>query len=227
MSRKLKDLKEAKYNPRIISQKRLDNLHRSMSTYGDLSGVVFNVRTNTLISGHQRLKGLRKPGVKTKIDTHKVTDAFGTVAEGYIIAKTEAGVLRIPYREVDWSDKRSEKAANIAANAHGGDFDHGKLAVLLEDIQKDKKFDIDVVGIDPLMAKKLLANVPGITALGGTKASGGGDDGEDDDVLDENSFEFEHTCPKCKFQFNSSTSKPKAAPKPKAPELQIKKKKKA
>lgn len=224
--RTLKDLREAGYNPRIISQKRLDNLGASMVTYGDLSGVVFNIRTKTLISGHQRLKNLRKDGIKTKIESRSVTDAFGTVAEGYIVAKTEAGTLRIPYREVDWSDKRSEKAANIAANAHGGDFDHGKLAILLEDIQKGKSFDIDVLGIDPLMAKKLLSDRAGITTLGGHDDDDDGVEGSGIE-FDDSSFEFDHTCPKCSFQFNSK-AKPKAKeePKPKAPKLDIKKKKK-
>ena len=215
--RKIEELREADYNPRVISTKRLENLHNSMNTYGDLSGVVFNVHTRTLISGHQRLKGLRG-NKNVKIETKPVTDAFGTVAEGYIIAKTEAGILRIPYREVKWSDKKAEMAANIAANAHGGDFDNGKLAVLLDKLQAGRKFDVDILGIDPLTAKKLLAsaNVP-------TLGNGKVDDSEDEDAsfpeYGEESFEFEHTCPKCKFQFNTSAAKKPAKPEPKAPKL--------
>lgn len=224
--RELSDLREAGYNPRIISKKRLDNLHTSMNTYGDLSGIVFNIHTKTLISGHQRLAGLRE-NAKTKIETKSVSDAFGTVAEGYVIAKTEAGILRIPYREVNWTDKKAEMAANIAANAHGGDFDQAKLTVLLDKLQVGKKFDVDLLGVDPLTVKKLMAasNVPTL------RAGGDGMDDEDEDSAfpeyGEDSFKFDHECPKCKFQFNDASKKP-AKPEPKAPKLSasVEKKKK-
>lgn len=213
--RKISDLREAAYNPRVISEKRLDNLHKSMNTYGDLSGVVFNAHTKTLVSGHQRLSRLRKKGVKIKFDIRKVTDEFGTVAEGHIVATTDAGTIRIPYREVKWSDKKAEMAANVAANAHGGDFDRGKLGSILEKLSSAKGFDIDTIGIDPLSMRSLLPKMP--NAGGGDK-----DDNESFQEYGEDSFDFEHQCPKCKFQFNSSSaSKPKkkAEPQPKAPKL--------
>ncbi len=216
--RKLSDLKEAGYNPRVISSKRLSNLHKSMTTYGDLSGVVFNVKTKTLISGHQRLKPLRDAGIKVEIKTKPITDKFGTVAEGYVVAKTSAGELRIPYREVSWSDKKAEYAANIAANAHGGDFDRTKLGTLLAALEKGKSFDIDVLGLDPLSVRSLMPKMPNVEG-------GGDDDGESFQEYGEDSFDFEHQCPKCKFQFNSSSaSKPKKdKPQPKAPKLDVKK----
>ena len=196
MTRKISDLKEAKYNPRVITKQRLENLHRSLNTYGDLSGIVFNRRTKTLISGHQRLSGLRSdPTIKTKIKTRPVEDSFGTVAEGWVIAKTESGIIRIPYREVDWSDKRSEKAANIAANAHGGDFDKDKLSVILAELAKDKKFDVDIIGLDPLTVRTLMPKLPNVEQ---------GDGDYEEDSFEEysgDSFEFEHTCPKCSFKF--------------------------
>ena len=216
--RKIEELREADYNPRIISTKRLENLNNSLNTYGDLSGIVFNVHTKTLISGHQRLKNFRSNGKNVRIETKQVTDAFGTVAEGYVVVKTDAGTLRIPYREVKWSDKKAEMAANIAANARGGDFDNGKLAILLDKLQTSRKFDVDVLGIDPLTAKKLLAtvNLP-------TLKNGQVDDSEDDDAsfpeYGEDSFDFEHTCPKCKFQYNTSAAKKPVKPEAKAPKL--------
>lgn len=192
-NRKLADLKEAKYNPRVISQTRLDNLHKSLQTYGDLSGIVFNIHTKTLISGHQRLSQLKSNKIPTKIVTKKVTDEFGTVAEGWVIAKTPAGTIRLPYREVKWSDKKAEMAANVAANAHGGDFDKDKLSALLEAISKDKNFDINIIGLDPLTIKTLMPKMPAL-------------EGEDEvsdsfEEYDGDSFEFEHTCPKCSFKF--------------------------
>jgi len=220
MSLQIKDLREANYNPRVISAKRLDNLHKSMTTYGDLSGVVFNRKTKNLISGHQRLKPLRDKGVKTKIVTKPIRDEFGTVEEGHIIAKTSAGTLRIPLRIVEWSDKKAEMAANIAANAHGGDFDKSKLGVLLEKLDAGKTFDIELVGLDPLSVRNLLPKMPTVSK-GSTSADEDDEDsGESFQEYGEDSFEFEHTCPKCKFQFNSSkTPKKPAKPEPKAPKL--------
>lgn len=215
MALTIKDLKEAAYNPRIISQKRLDNLHLSMTTYGDLSGVVFNKKTNNLISGHQRLKPFRDKGIKTKVDTKPVKDNFGTVAEGWITARTSSGEIRIPLRIVDWSDKRAEMAANIAANAQGGDFDRGKLGIMLEKLQMGKNFDINVLGIDPLSMRSLLPQLPATE----NKDSEGRDKDAAFPEFGEDSFEFEHECPKCKFQFNTSAnSKPKGSS-PKAPKL--------
>lgn len=194
-NRKLADLKEAKYNPRVISQTRLDNLHKSLQTYGDLSGIVFNIHTKTLISGHQRLSQLKSNKIPTKIVTKKVTDEFGTVAEGWVIAKTPAGTIRLPYREVKWSDKKAEMAANVAANAHGGDFDRTKLGVILEALSKDKKFDIDTIGLDPLSIRGLLPKLPDVEY--------GTEEGDSFAEYGEDSFNFDHECPKCKFQFNS------------------------
>lgn len=200
MSLKLSDLKEAKYNPRVISSKRLENLAKSIIQYGDLSGVVFNKRTNTLISGHQRLKTLREAGIKTKIITKKVKDKHGTIEEGFIHASTEHGEIRLPLRVVDWTDKKSEMAANIAANAHGGDFDRAKLGAILAKLEPGKKFDIDLIGLDPLAIRTLLP------AVGGKDKDTGEDTGGSFQEFDEGSFEFQHVCPKCKFQFNDSAA---------------------
>lgn len=195
---KVKDLREAKYNPRVISEKRLDNLHKSMTTYGDLSGVVFNERTKTLISGHQRLKNLKKAGIKTKIVTSKVSDEFGTVAEGWVVCKTDKGEIRIPFRSVDWSDKKSEMAANIAANSHGGDFDRDKLSVLLGKLAKGKQFDVDLLGLDPLTVRTLMPKLPDVEST-----STDSDQGEEPSFAeyDGESFEFEHKCPKCSYKW--------------------------
>jgi hypothetical protein len=193
----LKDLRGADYNPRTITDKQLKNLGRSMERFGDLSGIVFNKKTKTLVSGHQRIRSIREAGYKTKIETKKVKDKYGTVEEGYLFAKTESGTIRIPLRIVAWSDKKAEKAANIAANAHGGDFDKDKLSVLLSDLSKDKKFDVDLIGLDPLTVKTLMPKMPTI----GEESDG--DEGEEVDFkeYDGDSFELEHQCPKCKYRW--------------------------
>jgi len=204
---KLTDLREAEYNPRIISAKRLENLQKSMLRFGDLSGVVFNESTKKLVSGHQRLKTIREAGLETEIVTSKRKDKHGTVAEGYIIAKTPDGEIRLPLRVVNWADKKAEIAANIAANAHGGDFDRTKLGALLVKLEKGKAFDIDTLGLDPLSLRGLMQVMPTL----GTKGEGGGEeDGESFPEYGEDSFDLHHTCPKCKFRFSASASSKKA-----------------
>lgn len=147
-----KHMKAAKYNPRSITNARLAKLGESMNTFGDLSGIVFNVRTKNLVSGHQRMKTIGD--AKTRIIQHSHTDDLGTIAIGHVEVKTKSGIIKIPYRAVDWPMVR-EKAANIAANAHGGNFDKEKLALVLADIEDTKEFDIEVVGLDALTIRSL------------------------------------------------------------------------
>ena len=112
---KVKDLKPAPYNPRKITDKQLSMLEKSMKEFGDLSGVVYNIKTGRIVGGHQRIKKL-DPEWDIVKQEHK--DKNGTVAVGHI--ETPSG--RWAYREVSWTEHK-EMAANIAANKHGGEFD--------------------------------------------------------------------------------------------------------
>ena len=139
---KLKDLKPAEYNPRTITDEQLGRLKKALYEFGDLSGIVFNKKTDRLIGGHQRLKCLPPDAIikKTKLTKPSRT---GTVATGTIIIDNEAYI----YREVDW-DKTREKAANIAANQHGGEFNDDKLKELLEELSNIEGFDLDLTGFN-------------------------------------------------------------------------------
>ena len=139
----LADFKEAPYNPRTITKDALSRLDKSIEFHGDLSAVTLNAATGLIVSGHQRLKTAR--GKKTKIVTSPAKDNHGTVAVGYIEVYADKGVIKIPLRVVDW-DKRTEKLANIAANAHGGEFDNQKLGKLLAELDT-RKFDIELTGL--------------------------------------------------------------------------------
>lgn len=55
LPKNVSQLRKAKYNPRTITKERLHKLGDSMAEFGDLSGVVFNIKTKTLVSGHQSL----------------------------------------------------------------------------------------------------------------------------------------------------------------------------
>ena len=140
------DLRPAVYNPRKISDKQASMLKKSMEEFGDLSGIVVNVRTGNMIGGHQRINNLSED---CKIVKKSFSDNIGTVATGYI--QTDNG--RWHYREVDW-DEIKEKAANIAANKHGGEWDLPKLDVLLEDL-KSIDFDMELVGFDNVKLKTI------------------------------------------------------------------------
>jgi hypothetical protein len=96
-----------------------------------------NVRTGNVVGGHQRIKNL-DPG--WSVLKHAVEDVTGTVAEGKI--ETPWGGLA--YREVDWDEAR-EKAANLAANKHGGDWDMPKVEIMLEEL-KAINFDLELTG---------------------------------------------------------------------------------
>ena len=141
------DLRPAGYNPRTISPEKLEMLRKAMAEYGDLGGIVFNVATGRVVGGHQRLKTLDPTWPITKT-SH--TDATGTVAIGYI--ETPEG--RWSYREVDWSEKK-EKAANIAANKHGGEWDDDLLRQLLDELYQTG-MDMDLTGFDQKELDELL-----------------------------------------------------------------------
>lgn len=144
----VKDLKPAGYNPRKISKEKLAALKKSLEEFGDLSGIVYNSRTRTLIGGHQRIKNLDP---SWKIVTRPQTDPTGTTAAGYI----ETPYGRLTYREVDWPEIK-EKQANIAANQHGGEFDDELLAEILKEIKtEDPLLDFSLIGFDDEEIHKL------------------------------------------------------------------------
>lgn len=136
---RVKDLNPATYNPRKISAKQLAALKKSMAEFGDLSGVVVNVRTGNVIGGHQRLKNLDP---EWPIKKQPTNDNTGTMAAGHI--DTPWGMWQ--YREVDW-DETKEKAANLAANKHGGEWDLPKLDIVLNEL-KEIDFDLELTGFD-------------------------------------------------------------------------------
>jgi hypothetical protein len=125
-------------------------LKASMQEFGDLSGIVVNIRTGQLCGGHQRVKNLN-PSWEIKKKAHK--DKVGTVAIGYI--ETPYGQWQ--YREVDWNEQK-EKAANVAANKHGGDFELNKLSEILQELENNY-YNHNLLGFNQNEFNKLLAYV--------------------------------------------------------------------
>lgn len=122
----VKDLHGSPENPRTINDQQYKALDTSMRTFGDLSCVVRNVRSNHLVGGHQRTEIFKAAGDAAKVvitQRYAQATTVGTVARGYVVIGEES----FGYREVDW-DEETEKSANIAANAAHGSFDQQKLA---------------------------------------------------------------------------------------------------
>lgn len=144
--------KPADYNPRKISDDQLAALNKSMAEFGDLSGVVINKKTNTIVAGHQRTKTMSDKD--TKIVTEKYKDKYGTVEQGYIEVTEGKQTFKVPLRIVNW-DIRKEKLANIAANNLGGEFDNQKLGKLLAELDEGE-FDVELTGFSESKTETLI-----------------------------------------------------------------------
>ena len=134
----LDELKPNPNNPRKISGSQLAGLKNSIEKFGCLDGFIFNRRTGQMEGGHQRQKTF-PPGCEIII-TKKFDPPTpkGTVALGEVVHDGE----RYPYREVDW-DEPTARAANIAANKHGGDWDDD---LLKEELAKLDEFGLEGTG---------------------------------------------------------------------------------
>jgi hypothetical protein len=124
-TKNLDDLHGDPSNPRRMSKHDAAALNNSIRQFGDLSCVVFNVRTQQLVGGHQRLEIMKRIGdnKQVQISHRQEPDDVGTVALGYVVI----GTKQFAYREVDWPIEK-QKAANIAANRIQGEFDLDLLA---------------------------------------------------------------------------------------------------
>lgn len=112
-------------NPRQITEKQFKQLQEWLEEFGDLSGIVHNIRTDEIIGGNQRAEAMHfMNGTKPTIErTYKKPTRTGTVKEGYFTYKGE----RINYRQVKWNDEKAERA-NMIANKAGGEFDFDIMA---------------------------------------------------------------------------------------------------
>lgn len=127
-------VKLAPYNPREISRHDFAALKRSISEFGDLSGIVLNRQTGNLVGGHQRIRAfqaLHNPSVVIEEELPS-PNSMGTIARGYVLLGDE----KYTYRVVDW-ELQWEMAANVAANRIQGTFDKEKLASVIEAMEAD------------------------------------------------------------------------------------------
>lgn len=119
----------APYNPRVNLQPddpEYQKLEKSITTFGYVEPLVWNKRTQTLISGHQRFKVLVTQGKK----------------------EVEVSVVDLPLEK--------EKALNITLNKIEGRWDEDKLAGLLSELSEVPEFDLELTGFDLPDVSKLL-----------------------------------------------------------------------
>lgn len=133
-ARTMSDLRYNPHNPREITPEQLSNLRDSVLRFGDLSGIVFNRKTGSLVGGHQRVKAYELESAEPKIEKrYPKPNAQGTVAEGFILVAGE----RFGYREVQWP-RAMEEQAMVAANKHGGTWLDDKLRELFTELHAGK-----------------------------------------------------------------------------------------
>lgn len=111
----------APYNPRQDLQpgdQEYEKLKNSIENFGYVEPLVWNQRTGTLVSGHQRLKVL--------------------IAQG--LREVDVSVVDLNIEK--------EKALNLALNKIRGDWDEDKLGKLISDLSTVPDFDMNLTGFD-------------------------------------------------------------------------------
>lgn len=105
---KIADLLEAEYNPRARlteDDDEFQDLKYSIESFGYVTPIVVNGKTNTVIGGHQRLNVLKSLGY------------------------TEVDCVVLDLEDTD------EKLLNVALNKIDGEWDYGELGEILRDMQ--------------------------------------------------------------------------------------------
>ena len=126
---KINEINTAEYNPRVSlkpGDSEYEKLKNSIKTFGYVEPLVWNKRTGTLVSGHQRLAVLKEEGFE----------------------EVEVSVVDLPLEQ--------EKALNLALNKIRGDWDEEKLASLIEELSKTPEFDMGLTGFDAPEISELL-----------------------------------------------------------------------
>lgn len=123
---KIRDLKRADYNPRIMPDTEMEALKTSIKTFGFVEPLVVNSnpeRYGVLVGGHQRLSALES------------IIASGMVPTG-IIESEEKGIYLVPVSFVSLSAE-DEKLLNLALNKIKGKWDEDKLSELIVALKED------------------------------------------------------------------------------------------
>lgn len=132
------DLSANPKNPRKPwrDEQQKESFLHSLQSFGDLSGIVYNLTTKQLVGGHKRIEEFKADGAAAKlVVTERLPkpDAAGTVAYGHVAMSNG---VRFSYREVRW-DQPKESAANLAANKWGAEWDMPAVAEMFMDVPEE------------------------------------------------------------------------------------------
>lgn len=108
--KRIADMNRAAYNPRVDLQpedEKYQAIERSLKRHGLVQPIVWNRRTNTIVSGHQRLTVLEAQG------------------------ETEVTVSVVDLDDIQ------EKELNVALNKITGEWDDDKLSVILNELGEE------------------------------------------------------------------------------------------
>ena len=121
---KFEDIKADEENPRQITPEQAEQLKNSIKEFKNISQIVFNLRTNTLVSGHQRINALKELYSNLRLLKRNNNECE-------IIGDNKPTGFNI--RFVDW-DIEKQKSANLVANSPfaSGSFDVAKVERLLD-----------------------------------------------------------------------------------------------
>jgi len=128
VKKKLSELKEAPYNPRISVRDNPEfykKLKASIDKFDLVEPIIYNIRTGNVVGGNQRLQILKDKGI------------------------TETDCIEVDLTDMD------EKALNIALNKVTGDWDMPKLNDLLMGL-KAADYDIADTGFDDKELNEIL-----------------------------------------------------------------------
>lgn len=123
-------------NPREIESGAAAGLGHSLETFGDVGVITFNLETNQLVAGHQRVRQLFEKFGPLPIEP------LGKDLGRIVTPAGESFTVRF----VRW-DLSKQRAANIAANAGTiqGKFVDDKLELILTDIRANRTDDFDAM----------------------------------------------------------------------------------
>ena len=117
---KLEDLVSPEWNPRIMSEREMNKLKKSIEEFDYVDPIIVNKHNNHIVGGNQRFMALKAMGYE------------------------EIDVVFI-----DEPDINKEKALNVALNKISGYWDNDKLESIFDELNADG-FDIELTGFDAL-----------------------------------------------------------------------------
>ena len=91
IKKRIADMERAEYNPRVElmpGDDEYEKLKRNIDRFGVVVPVIWNKRTNRVVSGHQRLTVLMNEGVTE-------TDAFRMMFPSFLSPYSSAGTISI------------------------------------------------------------------------------------------------------------------------------------